>query len=586
MGMSIRRALILILAVAVALIAFGFRFITVRDLSNDHYMHLAWAQQVLFGQVPGRDFVDPGMPLMYTLSALVQWMSPGPFSEAVLTCALLAVAAAVIFVVAADLTGSILAGLIAALFQILFEVRLYSYPKVLVPAGVLLLMQGYVRHPSRRGIVLLAAWTSVAVLLRHDLGVYASAGIGAGLVATHWREWARTIRALVEYALAVIAVMAPYVVFVQWSEGLAEHFHDSLEFAKGDAHQLFLEPPVFQFLGNPRGSAAWSDLDSATLLFYVTHLLTFVALVVVVANIWGQRDTGRKDTGSGIPVQCTGLILLGFYAAVVLRHPIQSRVQDVGALVAIMGVWVVVEMGRRTTALFSRGGAGARVVAGATLVATLLVAAATTAAMWDLGNVTDRLRETRVTDGLDLMERTLQGIKETGTQWPWERFWPAGEVPEAVRYLNACLTPDEAVMVTWKAPEYYYFSRRRFGGGHAVFESPAAFSTPHDRALMIERLERGRVPIVLINETEWPAFARARPDVDAYLKREYASAGHFQIHDGSDVTIAARRDLKPERTYGAERWPCGFESRAASKTASIMLDGSATPLPAMSNAVP
>ena len=38
-------------------IAFGFRFITVRDLPNDHYMHLAWAQQVLFGQVPGRDFV-------------------------------------------------------------------------------------------------------------------------------------------------------------------------------------------------------------------------------------------------------------------------------------------------------------------------------------------------------------------------------------------------------------------------------------------------------------------------------------------------------------------------------------------------
>jgi hypothetical protein len=25
-------------------------------LSNDHYMHLAWAQQLLFGELPGRDF--------------------------------------------------------------------------------------------------------------------------------------------------------------------------------------------------------------------------------------------------------------------------------------------------------------------------------------------------------------------------------------------------------------------------------------------------------------------------------------------------------------------------------------------------
>src|SRR6266550_7986354 len=98
-------------AVAAGAIAFGFRLIDVRDLSNDHYMHLAWAQQVLFGDVPGRDFVDPGMPLMYILSALVQWISPGPFSEAVICCALLAVAAAVTFVVTADLTASIAAGI-------------------------------------------------------------------------------------------------------------------------------------------------------------------------------------------------------------------------------------------------------------------------------------------------------------------------------------------------------------------------------------------------------------------------------------------------------------------------------------------
>jgi hypothetical protein len=177
-------------------------------------------------------------------------------------------------------------------------------------------------------------------------------------------------------------------------------------------------------------------------------------------------------------------------------------------------------------------------------------------------------------------------VKETGTQWPWERFWPAGEMPEAVRYLNACTSSDEAILLTWAAPEYYFFAKRRFGAGHALFLPPDAFTTTHDQERMLARMRRQRIPIVLINETRRKEFADAYGEVDSYLQQEYRAAGHFQIREGSEVTIAVRRDLKPERTYGAERWPCGFDSRAANRTASIMLDGSATPLPAMSNAVP
>src|SRR5437762_14022398 len=168
-------------AVAAGAIAFGFRLIDVRDLSNDHYMHLAWAQQVLFGEVPGRDFVDPGLPGMYALSAIVQWPSPGPFSEAALSCALLGVAAAITCVVAADLAGSLFFGVLAAIFEILLYPRLYSYPKILVPAVALLLIQQYVRRPGRREIVLMALWADIAVLLRHDLGIYAVAGTGVAL---------------------------------------------------------------------------------------------------------------------------------------------------------------------------------------------------------------------------------------------------------------------------------------------------------------------------------------------------------------------------------------------------------------------
>jgi len=565
-----RRTVTWTTASIVGLLAFGFRLIDVRDLSNDHYMHLAWAQQVLFGEVPGRNFVDPGMPLMYTLSAFVQWLSPGPFSEAAFSCALLGVAAAITCVVAADLTGSLLLGVLAALFEIALYPRLYSYPKILVPAVALLLIQQYVRHPGRRGIVLMALWADIAVLLRHDLGVYAAAGTGVALVWTHWGAPKATVRALVEYAVAVIVVMIPYVVFVQWAEGLPQHVHQALEFAKGEAHQRFLSPPPFAFVSDPRGLSGWSKVDSAVFLFYAAHLLAVAALALLIA----RRETRTERS----PAIGAALAMFVLYLVVVLRHPIDSRIQDVAALLAILGAWVIDDLGHRAAHRSPMA------IAGLTLA--LAVTAGSVASLWDLGNIGLRLRETRVADGPDTMRRTLMGVKETGTEWPWERFWPAGELPEAVRYLNACTAPDDAVLLTWAAPEYYYFARRRFGAGHALFLPPDAFTTIDDQNLMLARMRAERIPVVLINETRRKEFADAYGEVDRYLQREYATAGHFQIREGSDVTIAVRRDLKPERTYGAERWPCGFDSRAASKTASIMLDGSAIPLPAMSNAVP
>lgn len=231
-------------ALAIAFIAFGFRLINVRDLPNDHYMHLAWAQQLLFGELPGRDFVDPGMPLTYLLSAFVQVVSPGPFSEAVLCCVMIGIAAAATFVVSAELTGSRVAGVAAAVLEIALYPRLYSYPKILVPAVALLLIQQYVRRPGGLPLVLMAIWTAIALLLRHDLGVYAAAGFGTALLWIHWQRWGDLARAFVAYAAAVIVAAIPYLVFVQWSEGLLEHFHEAVEFARGEAHQRFLAPPV------------------------------------------------------------------------------------------------------------------------------------------------------------------------------------------------------------------------------------------------------------------------------------------------------------------------------------------------------
>ena len=554
-------------ALAIAFIAFGFRLINVRDLPNDHYMHLAWAQQLLFGELPGRDFVDPGMPLTYLLSALVQGVSPGPFSEAVLCCVMIGIAAAVTFVVSAELTGSRVAGVAAAVLEIALYPRLYSYPKVLVPAVALLLIQQYVRRPGGLPLVLMAIWTAIALLLRHDLGVYAAAGFGAALLWIHWQRWGDLARAFVAYAAAVIVASIPYMVFVQWSEGSLEHFHEAVEFARGEAHQRFLAPPAFPFVSVSGTSTAWSAEDSAVLLFYSAHLVA-VAALVLLATSKNARRTANPLQRSTEPVAAAALAMFVLYLLVVLRHPIVSRIQDVATLLTILGVWDLAETRRRAADARVVGSVAARLVTAFAFGITVAVAAASAASVWNLGSLTERLRDTRIADGPSVMWRTIEGVHETGTQWPWERFWPAGELPEAVRYLNACTAPDDTVLLTWAAPEYYFFAKRRFAAGHALFLPPESFTTRHDQELMLARMRRQRPPIVLINETRRNEFATAYGEVDRYLRQKYVPSGHFAIREGSDVIIAMHRDLKPERTYGAERWPCGFDNRAASRTAS------------------
>src|SRR4030095_11641690 len=174
----------------------------------------------------------------------------------------------------------------------------------------------------------------------------------------------------------------------------------------------------------------------------------------------------------------------------------------------------------------------------------------------------------------------------TGSVWPWERFWPAGGLPPAVRYLHACTTRGDAVPLPRAAPEYYSFAQPRLGAGHALFLPPDAFTTEHDQARMVERIRRERIPVVLINEDRSDEFANAYPAVDRYIRDAYVAVGTFKIRDGSLISVAIGRDVKSTGTYDPEGWPCGFERRAASNTASIMLDGSARPLPALSKAVP
>lgn len=532
-------------AVLVGFLAGSFRLLAEGRITNDHYMHLAWAQQIRLGAIPGRDFIDPGMPLMYSLSAVTQWAWPGPFSEVVLTCVMMGLAAGLIYWLVSTVTNSMLLGLAAALTGVILQPRLYSYPKILMPAVVLCALWHYASVPSARRVWALGGATVLAALLRYDLGVFALLSVLGGIAVTPQVAFSERLRRGAAYVLVTLVLVSPYLLAVQWTEGLSAHLHNGAEFSKSDAHQFLLRWMQLPTL------SGWpsTDQDAAGLLYY-----TGLALVPITVALLVLR---RRALDPPARVTLTAAVIsLACYSVWIVRHPLVARVPDNAALLGIVAAGAVA-----MTAAMIRRDLSTRILRPAlTAAATAVVVAGPTCSVLELGKMDDAIEKTRILDGVGKMRERIDGLQSASVTWPWTWYWPNGEMPIAVRYLNECLQPEQRVLLTWSAPEYYYFSRRGFAGGVALFLPPRAFTSDSDQQRMRHRMEQEAVPIVLINETSREEFATAYPQVDAFLRRRYVARGSFAIRDGSTITVAVRSDLTALRSFGDDGWPCGFPS--------------------------
>lgn len=522
-------------AVAMGVLTLALRWLSLRNLPNDHYMHLVWANEILAGQVPGRDFVDPGMPLMYGLSAAVQRVWPTPFADAMLWIVLLAMATGAVCLITARLTGSTIVGILSALIALALEPRLYSVPKVFVPAIGLLLLWHYATAPRTRGLVGLAVWTTVAGLLRHDLGAFNALGVLTALAVLHGHDRPALGRAAGIYLGALVVAVLPYALFVQLSEGLFEHLRVGLEESRIETHRLLWGLPEFPYFAGP--GLAWTRIDSAAALFSAARVVPVIGLGVLV---WHWRRVAP-------PVRATAAaacVTLAAYGAFILRHPVEGRVQDVAALLPLVAAWTLMRLGdHRPRALWSG--------AGLLVLATGLLASA------HLSASLERLDDAQVFKGLEKMRLRAAAAAHEGSVWPWDHFWSQGDFPPIIQYLDTCTGPADRVLITWFAPDYYYFSRRLMAGGVNAFFPGRAFSSDADQRRIIERIERVRVPVVLTNSQRDPIDNM--PLVAAFLTRHYRPAGTFTMYDDSVVTIAVRRSLRATQTYGPDAWPCGFE---------------------------
>jgi hypothetical protein len=259
-------------AAAAFAVTLAWRYFTFTGFTNDHYAHLALAQQWLLGDRPIRDFTDPGWPLTYLLSAAA-WQLGGDamWVEWALTATALGIAASCTLVAAYRLSGWLTIAAFVTLLEILIFPRTYSYPKLAAYAAAACVLAAVAARASWSRIFAAAAITATAFLLRHDHGLYIGIASAVCVGLSRLRQDRSPIpdpqspmaaaRGVAGLTAATAVFLLPWIVFVTLNGGLAAYFDTALEFARGEANASNLRswPRITLIPGEPLAGLARPD---------------------------------------------------------------------------------------------------------------------------------------------------------------------------------------------------------------------------------------------------------------------------------------------------------------------------------------
>lgn len=214
---------ILVGATTVAIGTFVARYLAV-EFTNDHFVHLSRAWQIVLGDVPDLDFFDPGLILQYYASAAALLLSGhNLFGEALLTMGFIAAGAGLTWVAAVRVSGSLWIAAAATTVVVLWMPRLYNYPKVFLYVLAIVVAWHYAQRPGPWAVARLGVVTAVAFLFRHDHGVYIGLAVLGLLVVRHGGVPGQALHRAARFALVTVALLSPFLLFVQATVGLVRY---------------------------------------------------------------------------------------------------------------------------------------------------------------------------------------------------------------------------------------------------------------------------------------------------------------------------------------------------------------------------
>ncbi len=570
----------LVMAAGVGLFAWLFRFNdpngSFAGLTDDHFFYLVRGWQLLFGDLPVRDFVDHGAPLFYYVGAAVQVLfGSGTLPELAFTATVLAACASMTFWQAMTASGSRVGGLIGVAFHVLLSPRFYNYPKILVYVVALPLLWRFADRRTTMNRFWLALVTAVGFLFRHDHGAFVAAAVGTLLLCSSEISWRDKLRHGALYAVMSLALLSPYLLFVQLNGGVQSYLAQAQAWAERDrARAPVVWPGLFD---NPDGvsdvartgqglsRAVASVRDNAVAwTFYLEIVLPLLALVLLLASRAGLRpDWPRARTKLLVVAVLAWLLDAGF-----LRSPLGARLADPSVPLAVLLAWLVVALPRALSTPTWLAPSVARHVWPIRAVAVVLAA--------PIAFVLGSTMSDKIYDRLDsaaISERPGRPFERVGTvaaqlrsDWRLESWLDRADRPALVDlslYVNACTMPTDRVLVQAYMPQVLALARRAFAGGHGDLR-PGFFGTEEAQRLTVARLEAQSVPIVLLEADEsYENFRKAFPLIVAHLDAHYRVVG-VHAFERFRTTLLVRRDRVPQSTYAPLDWPCFGTGRVQS----------------------
>ena len=245
-----------------------------------------------------------------------------------------------------------------------------------------------------------------------------------------------------------------------------------------------------------------------------------------------------------------------------LRDPLDVRLADASAVTLILAAWLAGRIPVESVADGRpREGHCRHVRSSRRLLIAIAVAAAgaTFLSAAELGSLNRALEESRMVEGPRVMAREArQTISDFNARPPIDGWLASGdqqrELKQLTRYVRDCTRPDDRLLVTWFAPEVYFYSERKFAAGLAFFYqgffvSPAGEESSAGAPAFTARPDCARRGLDL------RAVFRSRPSAACCLPRRAIRRG-WRSHRPEGILPCARRSARDPVAHRRRRGRC------------------------------
>ena len=411
--------------------------------------------------------------------------------------------------------------------------RYYDFDKVFFYTAGLFVCWRYLDVPARGRLAAAGVLTACAALFRYDNGLYLLAACITAIVLRH-RARSSLWADVGLYAAVVAAALAPALIFVHFTAGVPEAARQMATYAarEGQRSRLFSLPPL-----------AFDQASVVYLMIAGTPLLAVMSAGLQRWRYASLRVRDRQVLAAGVLCACV--------CTFVLRDPIAARIGAAVPVAVIIAAAVVGQWWPRGDGVPATRASGksTKVAAAALLVCTLMLL---------IAFPQQGLRLARAP--FSAARRLPIVVAQLAGSPPLQVFFPDDAALGGIAaYLRTCTRANARVLVTWFAPEVFFFGERGFAGGMAVVLGEH-WSSDVDQRRTIEQMRSQRVPLAIVQTASEDTFRSTFPLVAAYLDAEYRVGGETSFGDrrvaADGYRVLIRRDVTGVAVEGGSELPC------------------------------